>query len=59
MGEVTLGPEGIQCPSVGDARAGGQEWMGGVALSYRRWEADGIGRFRRDDLERGKYLKCN
>ena len=59
MGKEVLGPEGIQCPSVGeyeDRKMGMGGWVG--KHPHRgRGRRDGIGDFCRRDLERGKYLK--
>ena len=58
VGEEALGPEGVQCPGVGNARAGRQEWVGGGSPSLEQGDRGWDGAFRRGDLERGKYLKC-
>jgi hypothetical protein len=33
VGGKTLGPEGVQCPSIGEFEGGGWEWVGGGAPS--------------------------
>jgi hypothetical protein len=60
VGGATHGPEGVRCPSLGECQ-GGRMGVGGRVGEHPhrgrgRW--DGIGVFRRGDLEGGKYLKC-
>jgi hypothetical protein len=54
---VALGPEGVQCPSVGECQ-GGKTGVGGWEHPHRGRERFGIGGFQRAFLERGKHLKC-
>jgi hypothetical protein len=61
VGGEALGPEGVQCPSVGECqgrKTGAGGWVGEHPHRGRRG-GDGIGGFRRGDLEKGKHLKCN
>ena len=55
VGGVALGPEGVQCPSVGECKGwkvGVGRWV--VEHPHRgREKEDGIGGFWRGDLERG------
>jgi hypothetical protein len=59
VGREALGPEGVQCPSIGECQCGrmgvGRGWE---HLQRIRGRDDEIGGFQRGDLERGKYLKC-
>lgn len=54
------GPEGVQCPNVGECQ-GGKTGMGGWVGEHPhrgRGREDGTGSFQGGDLERGKHLKC-
>ena len=55
MGGAGLGPEGVQCPSLGECYGRKTEW-GGHPHRGRGGE-DEIGGLQRGDLERGKHLK--
>jgi hypothetical protein len=63
MGGEALGPEGVQCPRVGECQ-GGKIGMGGwVGLYPHRGRGKGEGEgkrgFQRGELERGNILNVN
>jgi hypothetical protein len=64
---VVLGPESVQCPSVGKyqgRRRGEGRWLGGWVggwvgeVLHRQGMGDEIGTSQRRDLESGKHLNC-
>jgi hypothetical protein len=60
VGGEALGPESAWCPRVGECHSRKTEVHGWVGEHPHRcrWTGDGIGVFQREDLERGKHLKC-
>jgi hypothetical protein len=58
VGGAALGPENVQCHSVGECQ--GRKWgVGGwVGEHPHRGREDWIGGFQRGDMERGKHLNC-
>ena len=60
MGGAALGPEGVRCSSVGECQSK-KTGVGGWVEEHThrgRDRRDGMGEFRRGDLERGKHLNC-
>jgi hypothetical protein len=57
VGGEALGPEGVQCPSVGECQ-GRRTGVGGSTLIEAGGGEMGWRSFWRGDVERGKHLKC-
>jgi hypothetical protein len=56
VGGAALGPEGVQCPSVREARAGGRE-LGGAHPHRDRRRGNGIGGFPKGRPGKGKTFE--
>ena len=53
-----LGPEGVLCTSVGNARAGRQEWVGGWGTTLKVvGEGSGPGALLRGKLAKGENIE--
>jgi hypothetical protein len=53
---VALGPEGVRCASVGDAKAGRWEWVGVCVGEHpHRGSGEGIGGFQKEEMGTWKW----